>query len=351
METHPPHPPLSSFATTGGCACKLGQDDLRSILSRLPSSEGIEADLLVGNSTCDDAAVFRIVGDTAIAQTVDFFTPIVDDPYVFGQIAAANAISDIYAMGATPILGLAIAGFPTDKLPLDVLESILRGGADKAAEAGFSVAGGHTIIDDVPKYGLVVTGIVSVEKIVRNSTARAGDLLYLTKPIGTGILVTSNRSTKPNHVPHPLDEAIRWMTTLNRDVAKAMVDAGASAATDVTGYGLIGHLLEMCEGSGTGAELHAYAVPVLAGAREELVRGFRSGGTMRNVKAFRNRVRLSASESELTLMCDAQTSGGLLIAIAPERARALEAGLNEGGLFYAKVGAMTADSGHITLVA
>jgi selenide, water dikinase len=295
--------------------------------------------------------VFRIVGDTAIAQTVDFFTPIVDDPYIFGQIAAANAISDIYAMGATPILGLAIAGFPTDKLPLDVLEEILRGGAEKAMEAGFSVAGGHTIIDDVPKYGLVVTGIVSVEKLVRNSTARAGDVLYLTKPIGNGILVSSHRSKKLFHHPPPLDEAIRWMTMLNRDAAKAMVDAGASAATDVTGYGLIGHLLEMCEGSGTGAELQASAIPVLAGAREQLARGFRPEGTMRNLKTFRDRVRLSASESELTLMCDAQTSGGLLIAIAPERAAALEAKLGAGGLFYAKVGAMTADSGHITLVA
>jgi selenide,water dikinase len=295
--------------------------------------------------------VLRIVGDTAIAQTVDFFTPIVDDPYVFGQIAATNAISDIYAMGATPILGLAIAGFPTDKLPLDVLEAILRGGADKAAEAGFSVAGGHTIIDDVPKYGLVVTGIVSVAKLVRNSTAHPGDVLYLTKPIGTGILVSAHRGKKFFHRPPPLDEAIRWMTTLNRDASKAMVDAGASAATDITGYGLIGHLLEMCEGSGTGAELRASAVPVLAGAREELARGSRPEGTVRNVGTFRDRVRLSVPESELTLMCDAQTSGGLLIAIPLERAAVLETKLAESGLFYAKVGTMTADSGRITLIA
>lgn len=295
--------------------------------------------------------MLRIVGDTAIAQTVDFFTPIVDDPYVFGQIAATNAISDIYAMGATPILGLAIAGFPTDKLPLDVLESILRGGVDKAAEAGFSVGGGHTIIDDVPKYGLVVTGIVSVDKLVRNSTGRAGDVLYLTKPIGNGILVSAHRGKKLFHQPPPLDEAIRWMTTLNRDAARAMVAAGASAATDVTGYGLIGHLLEMCEGAGVGAEIRASAVPVLAGAREELARGFRPAGTMRNVTGFRDRVRLSAPESELTLMCDAQTSGGLLIAIGPDRAEALEENFRQSGLFYAKVGMMTADRGHITLIA
>jgi selenide, water dikinase len=295
--------------------------------------------------------VIRIAGDTAIAQTVDFFTPIVDDPYLFGQIAATNSISDIYAMGATPILGLAIAGFPTDKLPLDVLEEILRGGADKAIEAGFCVAGGHTIIDDVPKYGLVVTGVVAVDKLVRNSTGRAGDVLYLTKPIGNGILVSANRAKKLFHRKPPLDEAIRWMTTLNRDVAAAMTEAGASAATDVTGYGLIGHLLEMCEGAGVGAAISVASVPVLEGTREALAAGFRPEGTMRNVKTFRDRVRLNVPESEFTLMCDAQTSGGLLIAMAPDRSAALETKLRESGLFYAKVGVLTPDGGHITLEA
>jgi selenide, water dikinase len=293
--------------------------------------------------------VIRIAGNTAIAQTVDFFTPIVDDPYLFGQIAAANSISDIYAMGATPILGLAIAGFPTDKLPLDVLEAILRGGADKALEAGFSVAGGHTIIDDVPKYGLVVTGVVDADKLVRNSTARAGDVLYLTKPIGNGILVNANRAKQLFRKKPPLDEAIRWMTLLNRDAAKAMIAAGATAATDVTGYGLIGHLLEMCEGGGVGAELSVRAVPVLDGVREALGHGFRPEGTMRNVRTFRNRVRLNATEEDLTLLCDAQTSGGLLIAVAPVQADRLESLFREGGLFYAKIGGVTADAGHITL--
>ncbi len=295
--------------------------------------------------------MIRIAGDTAIAQTVDFFTPIVDDPYLFGQIAAANSISDIYAMGATPILGLAIAGFPTDKLPLEVLEQILRGGADKAVEAGFPVAGGHTIIDDVPKYGLVVTGVIAADKLVRNSTARAGDLLYLTKPLGNGILVSANRRRGFFSKPPSLDDAIQWMIRLNRDASKAMLAAGASAATDVTGYGLIGHLLEMCEGSGVGAEISAGAVPVLAGAREALARGIHPEGTMRNANSFRKRVRLSVPEIEYTLMCDAQTSGGLLISIAPERASAFELAFGESGLFYAKVGRVTGDSGHITLVA
>jgi selenide,water dikinase len=293
--------------------------------------------------------VIRIAGDVAIAQTVDFFTPIVDDPYLFGQIAATNSISDVYAMGATPILGLAIAGFPTDKLPLDVLETILRGGADKAVEAGFRVAGGHTIIDDVPKYGLVVTGVVSVEKLVRNSTGRAGDILYLTKPIGNGILVSANRRKKLFHKKPPLDEAIRWMTMLSRGAAEAMTFAGASAATDVTGYGLIGHLLELCEGSGVGATLSSRAVPVLDGARDALARGFRPEGTMRNATSFRGRVRSNVSDAEYTLMCDAQTSGGLLIAIAPDRGEALERKLRESGLFYAKIGVLTPEVGRITL--
>ncbi len=299
--------------------------------------------------------MLRINGDQAIAQTVDFFTPIVDDPFIFGAIAAANSISDIYAMGATPILGLAIAAFPTDKLPLEVLSEILRGGAEKAAEAGFPVAGGHTIIDDVPKYGLAVTGIVSVAKVVRNSTARAGDALYLTKPIGNGILVCAYRALSGRRMlrraPVPsLDSAIEWMMKLNRNAAAAMTAVGVRAATDITGYGLIGHLLEMCAGSGTGAEIHTNAVPVLDGVRDYLAKGYCPAGTMRNVTTFRDRVRWSGAETELTLMCDAQTSGGLLIAVAPEDAGAFEARFQESGLFYAKIGSMTEASGLVTLL-
>ncbi|MGZ8868111.1 MAG: selenide, water dikinase SelD, partial [Thermoanaerobaculia bacterium] len=287
-------------------------------------------------------------------QTVDFFTPIVDDPFVFGEIAAANSISDIYAMGATPILGLAITMFPADKLPLDVLHEILRGGASKAAEAGFPVAGGHTIIDDVPKYGLAVTGIAPVDRIVRNSTSRVGDELFLTKPIGNGILVCAYRAlnTKPDrkHEPPDLDNAVRWMTMLNRDAAAAMVEVGVSAATDITGYGLVGHLLEMCDGAGVGAEVSVSRVPVLDGAREFLENGYRPGGTIRNAEGFRRRVRLSVSESEYMLMCDAQTSGGLLMAVPPEKSDKLESRLKQSGLFYAKVGRITDEKGVVSLV-
>jgi selenide,water dikinase len=324
------------------------------VLAKLPSGEGL-GDLLVGHSTSDDAAVLRINGDQAIAQTVDFFTPIVDDPYLFGSIAAANSVSDIYAMGATPILGLAIAAFPTDVLPLEVLQEILRGGAEKAAEAGFPVAGGHTIIDDVPKYGLAVTGVVHVDKIVRNSTARPGDTLILTKPIGNGILVSahrglSGRRTFRRSEPPDMSEAIRWMTMLNREPARIMSEVGVNAATDITGYGFIGHLLEVCVGSRVGAEIRVGDVPVLAGAREFLARGFRPAGTVRNAEAFRGRVDVRVDESEYTLLCDAQTSGGLLIAVPPEKLAAIEQQFRQGGLFYAKVGRITDQSGTVTLV-
>ena len=323
------------------------------MLSKLPSSEGL-GDLLVGTASADDAAVLRISGDQAIVQTVDFFTPIVDDPFLFGSIAATNSISDVYAMGARPILGLAVAGFPTDRLPLTVLEEILRGGAMKAAEAGFPIAGGHTIIDDVPKYGLAVTGIAAVDRIVRNSTARPGDVLYLTKPLGNGILVSAHRARSAKRIFRrsgpDLDEAVRWMTMLNREASAIMVEAGASAATDVTGYGLVGHLREMCEGAGIGAEVSASAVPVLAGAREYLARGYRPEGTVRNAETFRPHVRMTIAESEYMLLCDAQTSGGLLIAIAPDRAAGLESRAAQSGLLCAKVGRMTAEGGLIRLV-
>ncbi len=322
------------------------------MLAKLPPHVG--EGLLVDESTGDDAAVLRIDGERALVQTVDFFTPIVDDPYVFGAIAAANSVSDIYAMGAEPILGLAIAGFPTGTLPLSMLEEILRGGAEKAAEAGFPVAGGHTIIDDVPKYGLAVTGIVPLDRIVRNSTARAGDQLYLTKPIGTGILVAAYRATahKPEAEAVPsLDEAIRWMTTLNRDAARAMVEAGASAATDITGYGFLGHLLEICRGSGAGARIAAGAIPLMEGTREWLGRGFVSGGTKRNLAAYGRNLRTTLPESETFLLADAQTSGGLLIAIAPEREEALRRALEARGVPVWKVGALTDETELIEIVA
>lgn len=312
----------------------------------------------MGHATNDDAAILKIDGTRALAQTVDFFTPIVDDPRLFGAIAAANSISDIYAMGATPILGIAVAAFPTDKLPLSVLEEILAGGAEKAAEAGFPVGGGHTIIDDVPKYGLAVTGIVDLDRIVRNSTAREGDVLFLSKPIGNGILVSAHRAVTTRGrlrkmfgggAPPDLDEAIRWMTTLNRDVAAVMVDVGVSAATDVTGYGLLGHLLEMTTASGVGARIEMREVPLLEGARSLLEAGFVPAGTLRNRNAFEGRVRSTAGALDLTLLCDAQTSGGLLMAVPEGKAAEFRRRLDESGLFYAKIGVMTGTAGLVEI--
>jgi selenide,water dikinase len=327
------------------------------VLSNLPPTDGV-GDLLVGYDTNDDAAVLRISDGQAIVQTVDFFTPILDDPFLFGAIAAANAVSDVYAMGATPILGLAIAAFPTDRLPLSMLHEILRGGATKAAEAGFPIGGGHTIIDDVPKYGLAVTGTVAVDRVVRNSTARAGDVLILTKPIGNGILVNAYRSHSGGGrlrralrrgSPPDMSEGIRWMTMLNRDAAKAMTEVGVSAATDITGYGLIGHLLEMCSGSGVGADISAAAVPVLSQVRDLLARGYYPAGSSRNADAFRARVDLQANQEEYRLMSDAQTSGGLLMTIPADREPLLRARFERDGLFYAKIGLITAQAGRITL--
>jgi selenium donor protein len=318
------------------------------MLSKLPRIDHFP-DLLVGHSTADDAAVLKIDGTRAIVQTVDFFTPIVDDPRLFGAIAATNSVSDIYAMGATPILALAIAAFPTDKLPLSTLQEIMTGGAEKAAEAGFPIAGGHTIIDDTPKYGLAVTGIVDIDKVLQNSTAREGDALYLTKPIGNGIVISAYRAVtsggmisrlKRRSAPS-MDEAIRWMVELNRDGARIMSEAGANAATDVTGYGLIGHLLEMCDGSGVGARIRAEAVPVLANARELLAAGYMPDGTRRNVEAYECRVELKAPRAEFTLLCDAQTSGGLLVAVPSQGQELFERRFRESGLLCARIGEMT----------
>lgn len=309
----------------------------------------------MGHSTGDDAAVLRIEGDRVLVQTVDFFTPIVDDPYTFGAIAAANSVSDIYAMGAEPVLGLAIAGFPVDVLPHEVLGQILRGGAEKAAEAGFPVAGGHTIIDDVPKYGLAVTGMAHVDQIVRNSTGSPGDVLYLTKPIGSGILISAARAAgrglgrlRLRRRPD-LDPAIDWMTRLNRDAARCMTAAGASAATDVTGYGLVGHLLEMCSGSGTGARLEARAVPLLEQALEYAERGVAPSGTVRNAESFRSKVHGQFGEPLWRLLCDAQTSGGLLIAIPAARASDLEDRFRAAEVFFARVGELTEAAGKIQI--
>ncbi len=279
--------------------------------------------ILVDAATRDDAAVFRLTADRAIVATVDFFTPIVDDAYDFGRIAAANAFSDVYAMGATPLLALNLVGWPRDTLPYELLGDVLRGGADVARAAGAFVLGGHSIDDPEPKYGMAVIGEVHPDRITTNAGARPGDALVLTKPIGTGVLTTA---LKRDLLSEPeLAPAVAAMTTLNAAAARAMLAVGVHAATDVTGFGLLGHLHSLLEASGAAAEVTAQAVPLLPQARDMAARGAVPGGTQRNLASLADSVSFSAGVDETTrvLLCDAQTSGGLLIAVAPGSAAAL----------------------------
>jgi selenide,water dikinase len=279
--------------------------------------------VLVDASTADDAAVYALDAERALVATVDFFTPVVDDPYDFGRIAAANALSDIYAMGARPRFALNLIGFPRDLLDTGMLEEIVRGGGDVALQAGIAVIGGHSVDDPEPKFGMCVIGDAHPGQIVRNAGARVGDVLVLTKPIGTGIIATAvKRGTA-------LEETVRLavdsMTTLNRGAAEAMLRVGVSAATDVTGFGLLGHLHAMLRASGVAAEIRADSVPLLPDAAELAATGCIPGGTRRNLADSAPYVEWAGTFTELQrlLLCDAQTSGGLLIAVAAERADAL----------------------------
>jgi len=284
-------------------------------------------------------------------QTVDVFTPVVDDPYHYGAISVANALSDIYAMGARPLLALNIAGFPRSRLPLQVLSEILRGGADKAEEAGVLIVGGHTIDDPEPKYGLAVTGTVHPEKIVTKAGGRPGDLLLLTKPLGLGVITTGIKQGKTP--PEAVAEAIRVMETLNRAASEAMVEVGVHACTDITGYGLLGHLHELAAASGVAARIRAGAVPMLPQARALARAGAIAGGTARNFEFLQDKVAYDGSLDEETrlLLADAQTSGGLLMAVCPDRVDTLEAALRQRGVAtVARIGELLAGpAGRITV--
>jgi selenide,water dikinase len=302
--------------------------------------------VLVGFSTSDDAAVYRL-GDVALVSTVDLFTPIVDDAETFGRIAAANALSDIYAMGARPLFALSIVGFPTKTLPLETLGAILRGGAAVCAEAGIAIVGGHSIDDPEPKYGLAVTGVVDPARVVRNSTARPGDALVLTKAIGTGVISQAVKAGRA--AQEVVAAAVASMARLNRDGCAAMVEVGVNAATDVTGFGFIGHLHELAHASGLAARIDAAAVPLLPGAAELAAAGVLSGGSRRNAAHFGKWVGADGVDATtMTLLADAQTSGGLLIAVARERLEALCAALRARGVLDAVVGELVAgDAGTI----
>jgi selenide,water dikinase len=315
MQVAPPR--LTELSHGAGCACKLPAADLHAILAELPRSH--DPALLVGNDTADDAAVYKVSDDLAIVTTADFFTPIVDDPFDFGRIAAANALSDVYAMGGTPMTALSLVAFPLEQLGGATLREILRGGAAVAADAGIPIVGGHSIDDDEPKYGLAVTGGVHPDRLIRNSTARAGHDLFLTKPLGGGVVSTAAKRGLAS--PEIVAEQVHVMTTLNRVASAAAVTAGASAMTDITGFGLLGHLREMVSASGVGAVVRADAVPAIDGVIDLLLSHEPpiAGGTRRN-RAWAQEVVDWAEgirEERRWLLCDAMTSGGLLVAAPP----------------------------------
>ncbi len=298
---------LTQLAAGGGCACKVPPGELERVLGGLTPASG--SDLLVGVENGDDAAVVRIEGDRAVVLTSDFFTPVVDDPYDWGRIAAANALSDVYAMGGEPLVAINLLAWPRDKVPFDVAGEVLRGGADVATQAGCHLAGGHSIDDPEPKYGLAVTGLADPDRLLRNDAGTAGTPLTLTKPIGLGVL--NNRHKATGEV---FPEAIEVMTTLNRDASRAALAAGHVCATDVTGFGLLGHLFKLCRASGVSAVLDSAAVPYVEGARSSYAAGYVPGGSRRNLDWVRPHLEAHVDEDELVLLADAQTSGGLLVA-------------------------------------
>ncbi|MGW5330841.1 selenide, water dikinase SelD [Streptomyces sp. NPDC004014] len=303
---------LTQFAHGGGCACKIPPGELEEVVSGLgaPLSGG-DSPLLVGLATGDDAAVVTLPGqDTAMVCTADFFTPVVDDPYDWGRIAAANALSDVYAMGGRPVLAVNLLAWPRDRLPFELAREVLRGGLDIATEAGCHVGGGHSVDDPEPKYGMAVTGLADPARLLRNDAGRPGLPLSLTKPLGLGVLNNRHKATGER-----FEQAITTMTALNRDASAAALAAGATCATDVTGFGLLGHLHKLARASGVTAVLDTAAVPYLDGAREAVRDGYVSGGTRRNLEWVAPHTDFGATDADTRLLlADAQTSGGLLVA-------------------------------------
>ena len=335
-------PRLTSLSPGAGCACKLPLAKLEAVFASMGRIEPASGDLLVGALEGDDAAVLRLDGDRALVLTTDFFTPIVDDPEDWGAIAAANALSDVYAMGGRPLLAVNLAAWPGDGLPLEMLGTVLRGGAKIAAAAGCLVAGGHTIDDPVPKYGMAVVGMADPERLITIDRAAPGDRLILTKPLGTGVVATAaKRATVPGDV---LRAAVDSMTLLNAGASEAALAAGVRAGTDVTGFGLLGHLHRMLAASGAAAQIDAGRVPLLPGAAELAAEGFVSGGTRANIARMSDVVTVAdpVAPEVIVLLHDAQTSGGLLLAAPPAAAGPLLADLTGRGLAAALVGEVVA---------
>jgi selenide, water dikinase len=331
---------LTSLSHGAGCACKIGPGDLRALISALPRSD--DPALLVGSETADDAGVYRVSDELALVQTVDFFTPIVDDPYDFGRIAAANALSDLYAMGARPLTALNLVAFSLESLGPKPLAEILRGGADAAAEAGAAIVGGHSIDDPEPKYGMAVTGVAHPERIVRNSTGRPGDVLLLTKPLGAGAISSAAKRGRAD--AGLVARATDVMTTLNAAASEAALAVGPSAMTDVTGFGLLGHLRELTLAGGVGARIEAEAVPAIEGVLDLLADGEGGSGGQRRNREFVDaalHIEGSPAPGRLELLVDPMTSGGLLVAVPAERAGEMEKALRRAAPATAAVGWLT----------
>lgn len=343
---------LTRFSHGAGCGCKIAPAVLEKIIhSDTPAA--INPALLVGNASNDDAAVFDMGNGQALISTTDFFTPIVDDAFAFGRIAGANAISDVYAMGGKPLLAIAILGWPVEKLPAELAKQVLEGARQVCAEAGIPLAGGHSIDTPEPVFGLAVNGMVSVDHLKKNNTAEAGDLLLLTKPLGVGILSTAQKREvlKDEH----LAIMLRQLSTLNKAGEAMGKIKGVHAMTDVTGFGLMGHLIEMAEGSGLSAELNYAAVPVLAAAREYLPQRIVPDATYRNWNGYSSKVGFGAGVNVMeafTILPDPQTNGGLLIAVKPEALTEVQEVLQEYQLsdFTEPIGVMTAKAEKVVTV-
>lgn len=340
---------LTDLSTKGGCGCKIGPADLSQVLRSLPQPAA-NPNLLVGLDTGDDAGVYKLSDDTAIVQTVDFFTPIVDDPYSFGQVAATNAISDVYAMGGKPITALNIVAFPISVLDKRILAEILRGAGDKLAEAGVSLVGGHSIDDQEPKFGLAVTGVVHPDKIKTNTGAQSGDKLILTKPIGVGIY---SSSLKKNLLSNDeIDRVTNVMTTLNKTASETMGNYDVHACTDVTGFGLLGHASEIAQGSDVEVRITQSQVPVLPRVKELAESGAVPGGTKNNFDHVRDIITFPDTMNQIDkwILSDAVTSGGLLIAVAESDAEPLLAELQGKGVEAEIIGDVAeGEKGQITV--
>lgn len=324
---------LTHYTHGLGCACKLRPQALEEVLKNLP--QVADPNVIVGTSTADDAAVYRLKDGTAIVQTVDFFTPVVDNPYDFGAIAATNSLSDVYAMGGKPLFALSVVGFPEKRLPLEVLEEILRGAHDKTKEAGIGILGGHTVEDNEPKFGLVVTGIIDPHNVLTNDKAQPGDAIILTKPIGLGIITTAIKRGLAS--PELAKKAIKIMSTLNRDAAEVMLKVGAHSCTDVTGFGLLGHLKEMTRASKVDAVIYAGKVPVIKEAWDLAATGAVPGGTLSNMDFVSDTVEWDDAISRINrlILCDAQTSGGLIIVVPTNKKDQLLKALQKSGVMNA----------------